>query len=113
MAAAKVRRGDHGVLGRQYLGYLNVIERINCYYCGYFNGLIAYIQEIAARTEQYWCPIKHARGYLLAHSRAANFADFGAPWRIYCSPLQLISSQPGLFQIRNIFLFLNDFIMLD
>jgi hypothetical protein len=31
---------------------------VNCVYCGYFNGLIAYVQEIAARTEQFWLPHK-------------------------------------------------------
>jgi hypothetical protein len=73
----KVRRGDHVVLDRQYLAYLNVIERINCYYCGYFNGIVSYAGEIAARTEQYWCPIKHARQVRSMHSRYRKFLDYG------------------------------------
>lgn len=42
------------------LSYLNAIEKLNCVYCGYGNGVIAYGREIIARTEQFWCPIKHA-----------------------------------------------------
>lgn len=73
----KVKREDYIVIDRQYLGYLNLIEKINCCYCGYFNGLIAYVQEIAARTEQYWCPIKHARRTGATHSRYNHFFDYG------------------------------------
>jgi hypothetical protein len=73
----KVRRGDHIVLDRQYLVYLNVIERLNCYYCGYFNGVISYAEEVAARTEQYWCPVKHARKVKSVHSRYRKFLDYG------------------------------------
>ena len=73
----KVKRADYIVIDRHYLSYLNGIEKINCYYCGYFNGLIAYVQEIAARTEQYWCPIKHAKRSMAAHSRYKKFFDYG------------------------------------
>lgn len=73
----KVERGDYIVFDRQYLNYLNLIEKINCAYCSYFNGLIAYVQEIAARTEQYWCPIKHASRLKNLHSRYRNFLDYG------------------------------------
>ncbi len=73
----KVKRTDYVVFDRQYLNYLNIIEKINCAYCSYFNGIIAYIQEIAARTEQFWCPIKHARRISTLHSRYQNFLDYG------------------------------------
>jgi len=36
--------------------YLNIMEKVNCLYCGYLNGLTAYAQEIGGRREQYWCP---------------------------------------------------------
>jgi hypothetical protein len=65
------------VIDRQSLSYLNPIEKLNCVYCGYFNGLIAYVQEIAARTEQYWCPIKHARKLNILHSRYYKFLEYG------------------------------------
>jgi len=73
----KVRRSDYVVLDRHYLRYLNWIERMNCIYCGYFNGIIGFSREVAARTEQYWCPIKHARKNLTLHSRHKNFLDYG------------------------------------
>jgi hypothetical protein len=73
----KVRRQEYIVMDRRYLSYLNIIEKFNCLYCGYFNGVIAYVQEISARTEQYWCPIKHARKLKYIHSRYKNFFDYG------------------------------------
>lgn len=73
----KVRRGDFIVLDRHNLSYLNVIEKMNCMYCGYFNGLVAYAREMAARTEQHWCPIKHARRVGDIHSRYKYFFDYG------------------------------------
>jgi hypothetical protein len=39
--------------------------------------MIAYISEIVARTEQYFCPIKHARKILGTHARYARFLEFG------------------------------------
>ena len=57
--------------------YLNALEKLNCAYCSYANGLIAYVREIAARTEQYWCPIKHARRVVGAHPRYVLFDDYG------------------------------------
>ena len=73
----KVSRADYLVVDRHALRYLNLIEKINCVYCGYFNGLIAYVQEVAARTEQYWCPIKHARKMTRLHSRYRKFIAYG------------------------------------
>lgn len=73
----KVKRRDYVVIDRQHLKYLNIIEKMNCIYCGYFNGVVAYAQEVAARTEQYWCPIKHANKLKTVHSRYGTFFDFG------------------------------------
>ncbi len=73
----KVKRGKFIVIDRHSLSYLNAIEKLNCVYCGYFNGLMAYVQEIAARTEQYWCPIKHARRVAHLHSRYGQFLEYG------------------------------------
>jgi len=74
---AKVKRQDYFVYDRTHLAYLNVIEKINCAYCSYGNGLMAYAREIVARTEMYWCPIKHARKVLKAHPYYAEFVDYG------------------------------------
>jgi hypothetical protein len=73
----KVRRSDYIILDRHKLRYLNSIERLNCAYCGYVNGAIAYVQEIAGRTEQHWCPIKHAVRVKTMHSRYQHFLDYG------------------------------------
>jgi hypothetical protein len=74
---AKVRRADYIVFDRAHLGYLNAIEKLNCAYCSYANGLIAYVREIASRTEEYWCPIKHATRVMGTHGRYAGFEDYG------------------------------------
>ena len=73
----RVRRADYLVIDRQHLDYLNVIEKLNCVYCGYGNGLIEYVREITARTEQYWCPIKHAIRTLDSHARSQRFFHYG------------------------------------
>ena len=73
----KVRRGDYLVFDRHQLGYLNFIEKFHCTYCEYGNGLIAYMREILARTEEYFCPIKHARKVLGTHTRYRRFLDYG------------------------------------
>jgi hypothetical protein len=74
---ARVRRGDYLVFDRGHLAYLNLIEKINCVYCSYANGLIAYVKEVVGRTEQYWCPIKHARRVLQPHPYYNAFVDYG------------------------------------
>lgn len=72
-----VTRKDYVVVDRHSLAYLNVIEKVNCAYCGYCNGVLAFAREVASRTEQYWCPIKHARRAKGCHSRTCLFCEFG------------------------------------
>jgi len=74
---ARVKRSDYFVYDRTHLAYLNLIEKINCAYCSYGNGVMAYGREVVARTEQYWCPIKHARKVMAAHPYYTGFIDFG------------------------------------
>jgi hypothetical protein len=73
----KVRRKDYIVFDRHHLGYLNFIEKFHCTYCEYGNGLMAYMAEILARTEEYFCPIKHAHKILGTHRRYNRFLDYG------------------------------------
>lgn len=73
----KVRRSEYIVIDRHQLSYLNGFEKLNCMYCSYFNGLAAYVQEVVGRTEQYWCPIKHARKLKTVHHRYNKFLDYG------------------------------------
>ena len=74
---SKVRRRDYLVFDRRQLGYLNFIEKFHCTYCEYGTGLMAYMSEILARTEQYFCPIKHAHKVLGTHARYNRFLDYG------------------------------------
>ncbi|SDI49910.1 hypothetical protein [Lutimaribacter saemankumensis] len=73
----RVRRRDHIRIDRHHLQYLNGLQKLNCIYCGYANGLIAYVREIAGRTEAYWCPIKHAARVEGRHGHYAEFLDYG------------------------------------
>ena len=73
----RVRRSDYIAIDHQHLAYLNVIEKFHCIYCSYGNGMIAYAREITARTEQYFCPIKHAQKVLGSHARYNRFLDYG------------------------------------
>lgn len=73
----RVERSKYIVLDRHQLAYLNGIEKLNCIYCGYGNGVVAYTREVIARTEQYWCPIKHARKTVGSHHRYHKFSDYG------------------------------------
>ena len=73
----KVRRADFIRVDRHHLAYLNALQKLNCVYCGYCNGLIGYVQEVAGRTEAYWCPIKHAARVGTHHAYYAQFVDYG------------------------------------
>ena len=73
----KVKRRDYVVMDRKYLAYLNLIEKMNCIYCEYVNGVIAYVREVASRTEQYWCPIKHARALKDPPARYFDYLEYG------------------------------------
>ena len=73
----RIRRRDYVVVDRHKLAYLNVFEKLNCIYCGYANGVLGYVRELAAITEQYWCPIKHASKVAKPHDRYWQFIDYG------------------------------------
>ncbi len=57
-----VNRQSYIRMDRQKLSYLKWYDKINCAYCGYANGLMAYGVKIAGDTEKYWCGIKHVPG---------------------------------------------------
>ena len=73
----KVKRHDHIAIDRHRLAYLNALQKLNCLYCSYANGVISYTREIAGRTEQYWCPIKHSRRIDGTHGYYVQFVDYG------------------------------------
>ncbi|KGM07267.1 hypothetical protein LP43_0877 [Methylophaga thiooxydans] len=74
---SRVKRDHYIVFDRHHLSFLNIFERLHCLYCAYGNGVVAYIREILARTEQYFCPIKHARKVLGTHERYYQFIEYG------------------------------------
>lgn len=73
----KVKRSAFIVIDRHQLSYLNGIEKFNCVYCGYANGLLAYAREIAGNSEEHWCPVKHARRTRGQHQLYWEFAEYG------------------------------------
>lgn len=73
----RVERREFIAFDRGKLAYLNWIEALNCAYCAYANGVIAYAREVGSRTEQYWCPIKHALRISGPHERYYQFLEYG------------------------------------
>lgn len=56
----RVKRSEYILIrDRNKLAYLNGLEKLSCMYCGYANGVLRYMKEIAGRTEKYWCGVMH------------------------------------------------------
>lgn len=72
----RVKRSEYIIVDRHHLSYLNGLEKINCMYCGYFNGLMSYAREIAGRTEKFFCPIKHAKRRKGHHEHYSQFVEY-------------------------------------
>jgi len=95
-----VRRADYIIIDRHHLAYLNAIEKFNCFYCSYGNGLIEYMREITARTEQYWCPIKHAQRTPDPHRLVEKFADYGDA-EVYHERLKALRKEISEWERKN------------
>lgn len=79
---------DYFIFDRTHLTYLNWFEKFNCFFCSYFNCLVAYLREIAGRTERYWCPLKHTNSnlnkYHLQYNKFIDYSDaenFRSKWK--------------------------------
>ena len=76
----KVRRKEYILIfDRNKLAYLNGMQKFYCMYCGYANGVLRYMKEIAGRTEKYWCGIMHEAkpGFKVQQDQVdQNFARF-------------------------------------
>jgi hypothetical protein len=76
----KVKRSTYIlILDRNKLQYLTLFQKLGCMYCGYANGLLVYIKEIAGLTEKYWCGIMHEnkKGFINQSDQTEqNFAKF-------------------------------------
>ncbi len=56
----KVHKKDYIIFDRWQLHKLNIWQRINCAYCEYVNGLLAWAKGVSNQTEIYSCAIKHS-----------------------------------------------------
>ena len=72
-----MKRSQYLALDRKKLSYLTFVQKLNCLYCDYANGVFAYASEIGGRTEWYWCPIKHPDNALRSHDHYDQFIEFG------------------------------------
>lgn len=72
----RVQPKDYFIFDRKNLPQLNWLEKINCFYCSYYNGLVSYMQEIVGRTERFWCPIKHAKRMQNTHKHYDSFVEY-------------------------------------
>jgi len=73
-----VKRKNFIRIDRHRLRYLNAIDKVDCAYCGYANGVFGYASTIAGKTEKYWCGIKHDKykGFVEpAHHK--EFTEYG------------------------------------
>lgn len=63
----KVERQLYIKIDRHKLSKLGLVQKLNCIYCGYINGLSAYAVAVAGETEKYWCGIQHdaSNGYVV------------------------------------------------
>lgn len=74
-----VRRGAYIEIKRKGLESLNIVDRLNCYYCSYANGVLRYAQKIAAETEKMWCPIRQKlRQDYCEPAHHAGFSESGS-----------------------------------
>ncbi len=72
----RVKPGDYFIFDRRLLPYLNWLEKLNCFYCSYFNCFVSYLREIAGQTENYWCPIKHSKIMKDPHNDYSDFVNY-------------------------------------
>ncbi len=71
-----LNRWDYIIIDRHLLSKLTFMQKVNCVYCSYVNGLYRYASDIAAETEKYWCPIKHKnKAYLSKLPHHKEFFD--------------------------------------
>lgn len=72
-----VNRSQYIRIDRHRLSRLLVWEKVNCVYCGYVNGALAYYVRIAGETEKYWCGIKHhASGDFIQPPHHQGFEEY-------------------------------------
>jgi hypothetical protein len=56
----KIERKKYVIIDRFKLKRLNFFQKLNCVYCEYANGVVAYAKAVVNQMELYSCAIKHA-----------------------------------------------------
>lgn len=54
-----IKKSDYISFERWDLKRLNILQKINCFYCEYVNGVLAWAKGVGIQTEVYSCAIKH------------------------------------------------------
>ncbi len=55
-----VPRHEFVIIDRGRLARLTLMQKINCVYCDYANGVVAWMKAVVNTTEAYSCAIKHS-----------------------------------------------------
>ncbi len=75
----KVSIKDYVKFDRWDLKKLNHIQKMNCVYCEYANGVVSWGKAVAHQTEIYSCAIKHrhlVRGQLEENEKYFKYSEF-------------------------------------
>lgn len=59
MKIPKIKKSEYISIDRWDLNKLNLWQKINCLYCEYTNGILAFAKAVGNQTEIYSCAIKH------------------------------------------------------
>ncbi|MEO8582099.1 MAG: hypothetical protein ABI425_06030 [Patescibacteria group bacterium] len=70
----KISKRQFIVMERWDLNKLNFWQKINCVYCEYANGLLAWAKAVGNQTEIYSCAIRHQHA-LKGHEHEKKFYD--------------------------------------
>ena len=76
---ARAERRDYIAFDRGRLAYLNWVEALNCAYCAYANGVIAYAREIGSRTEHIGARSSMRSGSATRTSAIMSFSNLAMP----------------------------------
>lgn len=59
MGIPKIQKNTFVVMERWDLSKLTFMQKINCVYCEYVNGILAFAKAVGNQTEVYSCAIRH------------------------------------------------------
>lgn len=68
---------NHFRFDRHRIGGISPLQKFNCIYCEYGNGLASFTKEVIGKTEAFWCPIKHEDSPESPHAYYQQFMEYG------------------------------------